>query len=101
VFTVFHKRAFKSQYVKNFTALAGSEVIAQLIIIGVMPFLTRIYTPVEFGQYEFFKTTSLLLVVVGSLNYDVSVYTAKNSSERIIGNIFQPWCLRVPFWQRC
>jgi len=88
VFTVFHKRAFKSQYVKNFTALAGSEVIAQLIIIGVMPFLTRIYTPVEFGQYEFFKTTSLLLVVVGFLNYDVSVYTAKNSSERINSILF-------------
>ena len=95
------KKIVKSEYVKNFTALAGSEVIAQLIIIGVMPFLTRIYTPVEFGQYELFKTTSLLLVVVGFLNYDVSVYTAKNSSDRIIGNIFQPWCLRVPFWQRC
>ena len=80
---MFHKKTFKSQYVKNFTALAGSEVIAQLIIISVMPFLTRIYTPVELGQYEFFKTTSLLLVVVGFLNYDVSVYTAKNNSERI------------------
>ncbi len=77
------KNIAKNEYVKNFAALAGSEIIAQLIIIGVMPFLTRIYTPVELGQYEFFKTTSLLLVVIGFLNYDVTVYTAKNRSERI------------------
>lgn len=80
---LFFDKIVKSEYVKNFTALAGSEVIAQLIIIGVMPFLTRIYTPMEFGQYEFFKTTSLLLVVIGFLNYDASVYSAKNSAERI------------------
>jgi O-antigen/teichoic acid export membrane protein len=80
---LYFKKLVESQYVKNFIALAGSEVISQLIIIGVMPFLLRIYTPMEFGQYEFYKTTALLFVVVGFLNYDVSVYSANNRTERI------------------
>lgn len=72
-----------SQYIQNFTALAGSEIIAQVILIGVTPILTRVYSPAEFGQYEFFKTSAYLLVVIGFLNYDVSIYTSKNESERI------------------
>lgn len=80
---MFHKKIFQSQYVKNFTALAGSEVIAQLILIGVMPLLTRIYTPKEFGQYELFKAASLFLVIVGFWNYDASVYSSRNNKERI------------------
>jgi len=72
-----------SQYIQNFTALAGSEIFAQAILIGVTPILTRVYSPAEFGQYEFFKTSALLLVVIGFLNYDASIYSSKNDKERI------------------
>lgn len=72
-----------SQYIQNFTALAGSEIFAQAILIGVTPILTRIYSPSEFGQYEFFKTSALLLVVISFLNYDTSIYSSKNETERI------------------
>lgn len=72
-----------SQYIQNFTALAGSEIFAQVILIGVTPILTRVYSPAEFGQYEFFKTSALLLVVIGFLNYDASIYSSKNDKERI------------------
>jgi O-antigen/teichoic acid export membrane protein len=63
--------------------LAGSEIVAQVILIGVTPILTRVYSPAEFGQYEFFKTSALLLVVIGFLNYDASIYSSKNDKERI------------------
>jgi O-antigen/teichoic acid export membrane protein len=72
-----------NEYVRNFTALAGSEIIAQAILVGVTPLLTRVYTPLIFGQYEFFKSSALLLVVIGFLNYDASIYTSKNGKERI------------------
>jgi len=72
-----------SQYIQNFTALAGSEIVAQVILIGVTPILTRVYSPAEFGQYEFFKTSALLLVVIGFLNYDASIYSSKNDKELI------------------
>ena len=77
------KKIRNSEYIQNFTALAGSEIVAQVILIGVTPILTRVYSPAEFGQYEFFKTSGLLLVVVGFLNYDASIYTSKNETERI------------------
>lgn len=77
------KKIRNSKYIHNFTALAGSEIVGQVIIIGVTPILTRVYSPAEFGQYEFFKTSALLLVVIGFLNYDASIYSSKNDKERI------------------
>ncbi len=77
------KKIFNSTYVQNFTALAGSELIAQSIQIGVTPFLTRLYSPNVFGQYELFKSSALILVVIGFLNYETTIYSAKNETERI------------------
>jgi O-antigen/teichoic acid export membrane protein len=76
-------KVFKNNYFKNLFSLAGSEIISQSILIGVTPILTRIYSPLEFGQYEFFKTSALFLVVIGFLSYDASVYSSKNNIERI------------------
>ena len=77
------KTYWNSEYLKNFGALAGSEGIAQAIQIGVSPLLTRIYTPVEFGQYELFKSITLLLAVIGFLQFDVTIYSAKTEKEGI------------------
>ncbi len=84
-----------SQYIQNFTALAGSEIIAQAILMGVTPILTRVYSPVEFGQYEFFKTSGLLLVIIGFLNYDASIYSSKNEIDRINGVLLSVMVLLV------
>jgi O-antigen/teichoic acid export membrane protein len=77
------KRILNDNYLKNFFSLAGSQIISQSILIGVTPLLTRIYTPIELGQYEFFKTSTLVIVVIGFLNYDSSVYSSKSNLERI------------------
>lgn len=77
------KSYLNSEYIKNFGALAGSEGISQVIQIGVSPILTRIYTPTEFGQYELFKSITLLLAVIGFLQFDVSIYSSKTEKESI------------------
>jgi O-antigen/teichoic acid export membrane protein len=84
-----------NEYVRNFTALAGSEIIAQVILVGVTPLLTRIYTPFIFGQYEFFKSSALLLVVIGFLNYDACIYTSKSGKERISSIVLSAIILTV------
>jgi O-antigen/teichoic acid export membrane protein len=70
-----------SNYFKNFSLLAGSEFVTQVISIIVLPILTRIYTPIEFGEYEVFKSTALILIVIGFMQYDVSIYTSKTEIE--------------------
>ncbi len=77
------KGYLNSEYIKNFTALAGSEGVAQAIQIGVSPVLTRIYAPAEFGQYELFKSITMLLAVIGFLQYDVAIYSSKTDKESI------------------
>ena len=73
----------KSKYFKNFSFLAGSEGIAQILSIIVLPILSRMYTPIEFGEYELFKSTALMLIVICFLQYDVSIYTSKSDIECI------------------
>jgi len=72
-----------SQYLQNFIALAGSELFAQAIQIGVSPILTRIYSPIDFGQYELFKSICLLFIVIGFLQFDVTIYSSKTEKESI------------------
>ncbi len=63
--------------------MAGSEVLAQVIQIGVSPILYRIYSPIEFGQYELFKSICLLFIVIGFLQFDVTIYSSKTEKESI------------------
>ena len=91
---LFRKFQF-NEYFRNFTALAGSEIVAQAILVGVTPVLTRVYTPSIFGQYEFFKSAALLLVVIGFLNYDASIYTSKSGKERITSIVLSAIILTV------
>lgn len=72
-----------SKYLKKFSALASSELAAQGIQIAVIPLLTRLYSPTTFGQYELFKSTALMLIVISFFNYDLSVYSSRNTKERI------------------
>lgn len=77
------KKIRESIYLKNFSALASSELIAQGIQIAVIPLLTRLYSPAVFGQYELFRSTALMLIVISFFNYDLSIYSSNSVKERI------------------
>ena len=54
----------KSEYAKNIVTLVTGTAIAQVIPIVIMPMLTRLYTPVEFGMFGMYiGIVSLLLVI--------------------------------------
>lgn len=72
-----------SNFFKNFSLLFGSEVITQVIGIIILPILTRMYTPLEFAEYEMFKSIALLLIVIGFLQYDTSIYSSNSEFECI------------------
>lgn len=76
-------RIRKSTYLKKFSALASGEMAAQGIQIAVIPILTRLYSPAIFGQYELFKSSALMLIVLSFLNYDLSIYSSNNVKERV------------------
>ncbi|OZM57483.1 hypothetical protein CIB95_08495 [Lottiidibacillus patelloidae] len=63
----------KGKFAKNVGVLAGGTAFSQLIIILSTPILTRIYSPEEFGVYSVYLSILSILVVIGSLLYEMAI----------------------------
>jgi O-antigen/teichoic acid export membrane protein len=66
---------------KNIIALIGGSISAQIITIGISPFLTRLYSPKEFGILAIYISLSSLLAVFASCRYDMSLIEPKKDED--------------------
>ena len=71
----------KSEYAKNIVTLVTGTAIAQVIPIVIMPMLTRLYTPVEFGMFGMYIGIVSLLLVISTFKYDVAIIQPKKDSD--------------------
>lgn len=63
-----------------FTVLSGS-LVAQIIALSALPFLTRLYDAEAFGKYQiYFSSLSILLMVV-AFRYEVALLSARRSKH--------------------
>jgi O-antigen/teichoic acid export membrane protein len=60
-------------FLKNFSILISGTVLAQLIPLMLSPFLSRIYTPENFGKFALFTTLSGLLSTMYTLRYEIPI----------------------------
>ncbi|PLX08951.1 MAG: hypothetical protein C0596_03825 [Marinilabiliales bacterium] len=63
----------ESEFSKNFFTLFKGTVIAQIIPMALMPVLTRIYTPEDFGILELFISVATILGSIANLRYELSI----------------------------
>lgn len=70
-----------SSYVKQITTLMSGTLIAQIIMLGSMPLLTRLYDPSEFGIYALFISVITIFGNVSSLKYDQAIMLPKNDKD--------------------
>jgi len=71
--TKLFKKNLDNDVFKNMLILAKGTAFAQLIGFAVMPFLTRLYTPDQFGILAIFMATVGMIVPFGTLRYSVPV----------------------------
>lgn len=71
----------RTDFVKNIIVLISGTALAQAIPIVISPFLTRIYSPENFGVLGLFVSMSTLLGVIVSLRYDSAIIQADNDAE--------------------
>jgi len=64
---------FKSNFLRSVVLLAGGTAFAQAVPILVMPLLTRIYKPEEFGVLAVFSAFLGITSVVAGLQYEVAI----------------------------
>ncbi|HNY44146.1 MAG TPA: oligosaccharide flippase family protein [Bacteroidales bacterium] len=63
----------KSEFSKNFFILFKGTMIAQIIPMLLMPVLTRMYSPDDFGVLELFVSVTTILGSIANLRYELSI----------------------------
>ena len=70
-----------SSGVRNVMKLLSANVLAQVIGLVVYPFLTRIYSPEDFGLLNLFLSIGNILVVFSLADYYYSIVLPKNEYQ--------------------
>ncbi|MFU8859652.1 MAG: lipopolysaccharide biosynthesis protein [Cyclonatronaceae bacterium] len=71
----------KSDFVTNITKLAGGTGIAQVIPFMVLPLLSRIYTPAEFGWFGVYYAVALVTSVFITGKYELAILLPDSKRE--------------------
>lgn len=90
----------KSEFARHVGTLATGTVLAQAIIIGVYPILTRIYSPENYAALALFAAIAYSLAPGISGRYDLAMVVQKEDADRrlLLALSFYvaiPFCLTI------
>lgn len=68
-------------FLRNFAVLSGGSITAQLFNVAMMPLITRLYLPENFGQLALFLAFFNVAIVASSLNYEYAIVSASDHRE--------------------
>jgi O-antigen/teichoic acid export membrane protein len=71
----------KSEFSKNFFILFKGTMIAQIIPMLLMPVLTRMYSPDDFGVLELFVSVTTILGSIANLRYELSIVLSDRKED--------------------
>ncbi len=77
------QRYFKSELVKSVLVLVSGTGLAQLISYIAMPFITRLYSPEDFGAYGIMMRIVAVLALVGAARYEYAIPLPKKNEHAI------------------
>jgi len=77
------KKLLQQQFVKHFITLFTGTIISQLILFGITPILTRIYTESFFGILTFYTSLITVLKILVSLRYEITLILPKRDKDAI------------------
>ncbi|WP_260447258.1 lipopolysaccharide biosynthesis protein [Listeria newyorkensis] len=69
---------FQSSFLKNLTKVFSGNVVAQLILVGVSPILTRIFTPADFGIFGTYTSLLGIFLVISAFAYEKAIPMEKD-----------------------
>lgn len=73
----------EKEYIKHFLMFFSGTLFAQMITIALSPFLTRIYSPSDFGLYGTYIAIVSLLIVFVTGRYEYAINTAETEKDAI------------------
>ena len=77
----FIEKIRENSFILNILTLMSGTLMAQVILLGFIPILTRLYTPAEFGNYSLFFILSTIIGSVSSLRYEQAIMLPKSDRD--------------------
>lgn len=81
---------FRNDFLRNVFALFTGNALAQIISLMIMPILTRMYTPEEFGAVALFVGLVNVFAVASNGRYDMAIVLPKRNGQAfhlLVGSI--------------
>lgn len=72
-----------NDFIKNTSILVLGTIVSQVIPVLIMPILTRVYSPEDFGQYALFMSVIGILSVVATARYEVAIILPRSSRSSL------------------
>jgi len=73
----------RSEFAKNVLTLMTGTVLAQIIPLAVSPFLTRIYSPGDFGLFSLYLSVSGMIAVIATGRYEIAIMLPEKDEDAI------------------
>jgi O-antigen/teichoic acid export membrane protein len=70
-----------SNFITNVLKLISGSVTAQFLSILLIPIITRIYNPDDFGIFQLFMSLSGILVIVSTFSYQFAIMLPKTEED--------------------
>lgn len=67
--------------IRHIASVMRGTVLAQGLGLLILPLLTRLYNPADFGHFQLYQSATLLLVVFVSLRFEVALLRAQPGPE--------------------
>ncbi len=75
------RRFLKSDFAKNVSILVSGTAVSQALPILTAPFLTRLYSPEQFGVSALYLSVAAILSVVATARYELAIILPKIEAE--------------------
>jgi len=72
------QRIWRSLFVRDVLTLSGGVGIAQLIALAILPVLTRLYSPADFGLLVLYISIVTVLSIFAGLQYELTIILSRS-----------------------
>lgn len=67
------KKLTKDSFFRNVAVLASGTIVSQIIILGALPIITRLYNPTEYGVYSMYTSMISIMLMLVSFSYENAI----------------------------
>ena len=67
------KKISLDSFFRNVVVLASGTMVSQVIILIALPFITRLYSPTEYGVYSMYTSIISIMLMLVSFSYENAI----------------------------